>query len=178
MNPRAAADKRKSVMICELCSKKEATVHLTEIVNNAQKNLHLCKNCAQSQGLVHKPNITLNDLLNKLVQPKGTVEAKKFEALVCEECGLTYGEFRNRGRFGCPNDVVAFEKGLEPLLEKIHQATRHTGRAPGASTESVQMQERLARLRHDLDQMKKQENYERCAELRDEITTLEEKLRN
>jgi protein arginine kinase activator len=164
-------------VICELCNKKNATVHLTEVQNNTKTELHLCDTCARQKGLVQKFNMTLNDLLNKLVQPKETPETKKYEGLVCDRCGMTYAEFRQRGRFGCPHDAVAFEKGLEPLLEKIHGATRHTGRVPGTSSESVKLQEQLMRLRRDLEEMKKQENYERCAELRDQISTLEEKLK-
>jgi protein arginine kinase activator len=164
-------------MICELCKKKNATVHLTEAIKDQMKELHLCEVCARQQGLVHKFTLTINDLLQKLVPPKGPQESKKFEGLACPQCGLTYAEFRARGRFGCPHDVVAFEEGLEPLLEKIHGATRHVGRIPGQSSESVKLQERLAKLRRDLEEMKKQENYERCAELRDQINTLEEKLR-
>ena len=41
-------------MICELCSKKNATVHLTEIVESQQKEVHLCQSCAHQQGLVQK----------------------------------------------------------------------------------------------------------------------------
>lgn len=164
-------------MICELCSKKTATVHLTEIIKNQKKELHLCESCARRQGLVHKVTITINDLLNKLVVPKGTKESKKFEGLTCPQCGLSYGEFRSKGRFGCPHDVQAFDEGLAPLLEKIHGSSSHVGRVPGQASESVKLQENLSQLRRDLESMKKDENYEACAELRDKINELESKLK-
>jgi protein arginine kinase activator len=159
-------------MICELCSKKNATVHLTEIIQNQKKELHLCDVCARQQGVVHKP-MTIHDLLGKLVAPKGSKESAKFEALTCDQCGLTYGEFRAKGRFGCSHDVDAFDEGLVPLLEKIHGSSRHTGRAPGRPSESVKIQEELAKLRRQLDEMKRKEDYEACAQIRDRISELE-----
>lgn len=164
-------------MRCELCNKKNATVHLTEIVQSQKKELHLCDVCARKQGIVQKITASPFELLSKLAAPKQSKEGKQFAALTCDQCGLTYEEFRSRGRFGCSNDVKAFEPGLLPLLEKIHGATRHTGRVPGQASESVKIQEQLASLRRDLQESKRAEDYERCAQIRDQISELEEKMR-
>ena len=48
----------------------------------------------------------------------------------CDMCGITFFEFRNQGRLGCPHDYVQFERELEPLIANIHGATQHTGRRP------------------------------------------------
>ncbi|NBW87532.1 MAG: DNA helicase UvrBC, partial [Planctomycetia bacterium] len=45
-------------------------------------------------------------------------------------CGITFFEFRNQGRLGCPHDYVHFDKELEPLIANIHGSTQHTGRRP------------------------------------------------
>ena len=36
-------------MLCEICHKKPAKVHVTRIENNKQFSLHLCQDCARSK---------------------------------------------------------------------------------------------------------------------------------
>lgn len=161
-------------MLCEMCAKANATVHLTEITDTQKKELHVCDDCARKQGLVQKVSITINELVNKMVAPK---IAKQHEALRCPACGLTYAEFRARGRFGCARDYEIFSPGLPPLFEKIHGASRHVGSSPGDDSPAVALEGELARLKKQLGEMKKAENFEKCAELRDRIVEVEEKLR-
>lgn len=160
-------------MLCEMCAKANATVHLTEIINAQKKELHICDECARKQGIVQKVSITINELVNKMVQPK---IAKQHEALRCPNCGLTYADFRTRGRFGCAKDYEVFHPGLPALLEKIHGSSRHVGATPGDASPAVALEGELARLRKQLDDMKKAENFEKCAELRDRIRDVEERL--
>ena len=44
--------------------------------------------------------------------------------------GITFLEFRNHGRFGCPHDYDAFKADLLPLLESVHGDVRHAGKTP------------------------------------------------
>ena len=37
-------------MTCDICHKIEATVHLTEIIDNQITELHLCEECARQKG--------------------------------------------------------------------------------------------------------------------------------
>jgi hypothetical protein len=37
-------------MTCDLCSKNEATVHLSEVINDQTRELHLCEACAREKG--------------------------------------------------------------------------------------------------------------------------------
>jgi protein arginine kinase activator len=51
--------------------------------------------------------------------------------LACPECGLGFMEFRkSAGRLGCPADYAAFRRHLAPLVERVHRAARHRGKAP------------------------------------------------
>ena len=51
---------------------------------------------------------------------------------VCPVCQITFLEFRNSGRLGCPYDYEVFRDELMPLLENIHGETRHSGKVPRA----------------------------------------------
>jgi protein arginine kinase activator len=92
----------------------------------------------------------------------------------CPECGITFEDFRTRGRFGCPKDYEVFRESLGPLLEKIHGSQKHTGRLPrGRAAIDPASGDRLLRLRRELQAAVGNENYEEAARLRDEIRKAE-----
>jgi protein arginine kinase activator len=171
-------------MICESCHQNLATVHLTEIVAKQKKELHLCEDCAREKGDVFKGNFSVHDFLGGLeaaAKKKGAekketptkTKAPVVETGPCPACGLTFPEFKASGRLGCFNDYEHFKKELLPLLEKIHGATQHTGRVPASVPRKVETQSVLTALRKDLNLAIQREEYERAAELRDKIKSLE-----
>ena len=92
----------------------------------------------------------------------------------CPICGITFFEFRNEGRLGCPHDYVRFDAELEPLIVNIHGATKHVGKRPRRAVGDTDWQTDLIRLRRELKEAVEQEHYERASELRDEIRRIEE----
>ncbi len=50
-------------MKCQLCNNNEATVHLTEIINNKVSKLHICEECAREKGQEMESHFGLSDLL-------------------------------------------------------------------------------------------------------------------
>jgi len=158
-------------MQCQMCD-KAATVHLTEIVNGKKTERHLCEACAQKEGIAIKAPAPISELLTSLMSAQA--EAQELGGLRCEQCGLSWLEFRKGGLLGCPNDYTAFEKPLRGLLERVQEgATRHLGRVPRRCSESAAgKQVRLLRLRQDLRQAVEAEDYERAARLRDEMRLL------
>ena len=160
-------------MICQACEKKPATVHFTEIKNGEKTVLHLCEECAGQKGLTHGGPIP--SLLAHLVE--GIQHASKGPETRCPQCGISFEEFRSKGRLGCPQDYEVFEKELAPLIEKIHSAKRHAGRLPQGAVPDTAREDRLLRLRRELASAVKEEMDEAAARLRDEIRTTEEALR-
>ena len=42
---------RGDILLCELCNKNEATIHITKIVNGVKKEANICSECAgKSEG--------------------------------------------------------------------------------------------------------------------------------
>src|SRR5262245_26231920 len=158
-------------MKCMFCD-NPATVHLTDIVNNKKRELHLCERCARERNLLPEPpsaqQLDLKALLNLLAHPfpTGTAPDESDAATVapepvagaCEICGLTLAEFKAEGRLGCMHDYEALRDTLEPLIERIHRSTAHSGKAP-----------RAVRVREWQKQMRAAvaaEDYEEAARLR------------
>jgi protein arginine kinase activator len=163
--------------LCERCKRAQATFHMTNIEpSGAKQERHLCERCAVEEGLVQvpKPSENINDILEGLVAESKS-SAASLSSLVCDACGISYVEFRNRGLLGCPADYDAFEEELRKLLERAHDgATHHTGKSPksnGARRTSIQD---VRRLKRQLAEAVAAEDYERAAQLRDKIREAEE----
>ena len=160
-------------MLCQFCGKNPATIHFTEIKEEVKRELHICEECANEKGL--GSGGPLPPMLFELMQGGRREDAA--EDLECPECGITFGEFRTKGRFGCPHDYEVFAEPMGPLLEKIHGSRSHTGRLPrGRTTVDTGASDSLLRLRRELKDMVRTENYEDAARIRDQIKTLEDSL--
>jgi protein arginine kinase activator len=91
----------------------------------------------------------------------------------CPGCGISFSRFRETGRFGCAQCYETFAAELEPLVRRVHGATRHTGKVPHREGPAYEQSARLRRLNEDLERAIGAEDYERAAELRDLIRELE-----
>ncbi len=163
-------------MQCDQCGDREAVIHLTQIVNNEMSTFHLCETCAAEKGLEPGANMGNYPLADFLAQMgKGSVAEPAAPAEgACAFCGLTLAEFRKTGRLGCSHCYVTFEPQLRSLLRRLHGGTQHVGKVylPGDPT-LADRQERLAGLRRKLDKAVQSEDFERAAQLRDQIRALE-----
>jgi len=166
-------------MKCDICKKREATVHLTEIINDKVSKLHLCEKCAKEKGDQMQSHFGLTDLLSGLMDmgPVMGDEPLKVKASPkCDMCGMTYQDFQKKGKLGCGECYEKFNKPLSELLRKIHGSDRHVGKMPFKGEKTVKEQEDLKRLKDELNKMIQQEEFEKAAVLRDRIKELEEKM--
>jgi len=164
-------------MLCDICKKNDATVHLTEIVNDQMSELHLCEDCARQKSLAMEQQFGLNDLLAGMADfGKGEKESETTINAKCPNCGLTYADFRKIGRLGCGECYSAFSKYLAPLLKRIHGSTQHTGKSPLKVTKGLKNEIDVQALRNRLQRAIAQEAFEEAAKLRDQIKEAEKKI--
>ncbi|MDZ7779745.1 MAG: UvrB/UvrC motif-containing protein [Gemmatimonadota bacterium] len=164
-----------SDMVCSNCGATDAVVHLTQIVDNEMSTFHLCEKCAAEKGLESTPepvSVPLTDFLAQMGQDE--VEEPESDEHECSFCGLTFQQFRDSGRLGCPHCYETFAPALRRLLRRVHGGTQHVGKVylppdPSAS----EMEKRLEGLRRSLHRAIESEDFERAAELRDQIRSLE-----
>jgi protein arginine kinase activator len=163
-------------MLCDICGKNQATVHLTEIVDEQMNELHLCEECAREKSAQMEQQFGLGDLLVGLTE-FGKPGKKETEGadVECPNCGLTYSDFRKIGRLGCSECYTAFKKYLAPLLRRIHGSCQHVGKSPvkvgKVSRKKIDLQE----LHKQLQKAIESEAFEEAAQLRDRIKELEKK---
>jgi len=180
-------------MKCQHCD-KQAVFHITELESGAVRELHLCEDHARSYLNQSEAASGPGDAeeaeegkqaAGGLTGPLGVGQTADELALLdqraCDMCGITFFEFRNQGRLGCPHDYVQFEKELEPLIANIHGATEHTGRRPsrvGADSPLPEGTEELTRvigLRREMKESIACEDYEKARENRDAVRALEDR---
>jgi len=155
---------------CDRCD-HPATVHLTEIKSGEKSERHLCEECARALH-VPQPSKELQKLL-KSFEPLHSMSRRHRTDLAraCPECGMTYAEFRQHGRFGCARDYEVFGKDVLALLKRIHGSSRYTGKAPGGrqAVRGGELLDEIAVARARLASAIDEEDYEEAARLRDEI---------
>jgi protein arginine kinase activator len=166
-------------MLCSVCKKKPATVHLTQIVNDKMQKVDLCEDCAKDKGVNDPTGFMMADMIFGVSAPQEIAEpaapAAKAAELACPKCGCAQSDFKKLGRFGCAHCYQVFSEGLEDLLKSMHKGTRHVGKVPGSQREAPPANDaadRLQQLSRQLEQAVAQEDYEMAAKLRDEIKAL------
>jgi protein arginine kinase activator len=181
-------------MICEICHEHQATIHIQEIVGSEKKTLHICPHCAAEKKIddsaLNGFNLAeiLYNLSSQMLQssPKtaGGAAAKAAAAsssptLVCAACGWDSNRFRETGRLGCGACYVVFRDLLGKVLKSMHRGTFHLGKHPGTQerSEGGRALAEIMRLQKDLEESVLREEYERAAELRDQIAALRDKAK-
>lgn len=165
-------------MLCDICTKKEATVHLTEIINDQVTKLNLCEDCAREKGAQMEEHFGLSELLAGLTDIGTTVEPEIAITTKCPNCGLTYQNFRKMGRLGCSECYEVFKKELGPLLKRIHGSDRHVGKVPLKGGKTIKDTRTLQDLKIQLEKAIQTEEFEEAAKLRDKIRDLEQKVKS
>lgn len=161
-------------MKCESCKKRQATIHLTEIVNNQKKEVHLCEKCAEKQGVV-KQSMSIADFLSGLASSTPSGQEAQASDVQCPSCGISLAEFQKGGRFGCSDDYTAFRASIMPLIDKIHDASQHVGKMPARADQDVAREKALRQLQAELKRSVEREEYEEAARIRDRLRELEDK---
>lgn len=165
-------------MLCQECSKRQASVHFTKIVNGEKMELKLCEVCAKERGdldLGHGEHFSFHKLLAGLldIDELQVIGEKVIEKVTCKNCGLTEQVFVNSGRLGCSTCYETFGFKLNPLLKRIQGGTAHVGKVPVRAGGKIRIKREMQNLRDKLNLCIAKENFEQAAVIRDEIRQLE-----
>ena len=166
-------------MLCDVCNKNPATVHLTEIIDEQMNELHLCEDCARHKSAAMEQQFGLSDLLAGMADfEKPSNKEEEVVTIKCPSCGLTYADFKKIGRLGCGECYNVFRKYLAPLLKRIHGSNQHIGKNPTKIKTAVKLYKKrtgLPELKNQLQKAISQEAFEEAARLRDQIKEMEAK---
>ena len=167
-------------MTCSQCQERDAVMELTQVANGQVTKIHLCEQCAAERGLENTAAVGKSPLASYIAaMGQGLNDAATAGSgdlsFVCKSCGATLQDFRESGRLGCPDCYRTLGEPLRELLRRLHGATRHTGEryaAPGSTPTSANRKSSLE-LREQLKRAIESEDFERAAQLRDELKVTE-----
>jgi protein arginine kinase activator len=171
-------------MLCDRCQKRDAKILYTEIINGVKKEQHLCEECAtdytsfQMEKPIMNSELTLGDLLSTLLDNYTSAGKKQageeIPSVTCSNCGTTYEEFIQKGRFGCANCYRSFHEQLGKTFKGIQGAEVHTGKRPkgfvtATSDRILKGFSEIEKLSLKLQEAIEKEEFEEAARLRDLI---------
>jgi protein arginine kinase activator len=168
-------------MKCQKCE-KPATFHITDLTVEPLLALHLCPDCAKQylqpeQAALPAP--TMSNVIDKQLKLEQTAEElKELDSKSCPICGISFFEFRQAGRLGCPHDYDFFQAELEPLLLNVHGNTKHVGKYPRRQPLEAELTHSIVRQRRELRDAVESEDYERASKIRDQIRIFETQKRD
>jgi protein arginine kinase activator len=141
---------------------------LTETVDGQRRKLDLCATCARKAGVTlpeKPPSLALDAVVQTLIVAHVGELVGEMADLICPVCRVKYMEFRARGRLGCPHDYQLFVRGLLPLIQRTHGATRHVGKVARVQRGAGERLTLRAKLRDAIAR----EDYELAVTLRDQL---------
>jgi len=147
---------------CYICKKQPGEVKCVIVVKGEKITRRLCADCAREAGFAEQ--LKLNRRVGK---PAFKITADKPDVF-CPDCKLSFSQFLVSGLFGCPACYRSFKSFISDILKGIHSATYHRGRGPGKDRSLD-----LSQLKWKLSEAVVAEDFERAAEIRDEISRIE-----
>lgn len=168
-------------MLCEECGRSEAIVHIVQIGPGGRSEKNICMSCAARYGetilRAQQQNVSVNDFLKGIFggsreESEATDDAPH---ITCPNCGMRFQDFSRAG-IGCSVCYDTFHRELEPLLRRIHGSSVHRGKIPRRSGSSIMLRQEAEQLRARLKEAVAREEYEKAAEYRDRIRSLERQL--
>lgn len=158
-------------MLCQVCQVKTAEIKISHVLNNKKIEMNLCKKCAEEKGmnnpLMNLPQI-FGNIIAELLGEEFLKTKKEKDGVQCPGCGASWGYFQKIGLLGCDICYETYQKDLDVVLRRIHGSNQHIGSRPKSHRQIVDEIE-LKRIKLELQQAIKSENFEKAAELRDII---------
>ncbi len=159
---------------CKNCS-KEKTIFFTQIVDGKIKKFDLCADCPYAQAVNDPAGFGLAEQLTA-AGVQLDEEQSLGSSVSCPNCGFSMVDFKKTGRLGCSECYEVFHDAIANLIKPMHRGTKHTGKVPAHLKEELELTTRISRLQVELQQEVDAENYEKAAELRDQLRHCEESL--
>lgn len=158
-------------MMCDKCGKNPATTHVKTVINGVVHQNHLCAYCAAKEGYNNLGNLSLANLLTSMFSD--SIGTGHSQSRRCECCGCSFSDIVESGRVGCSECYLTFKEELLPSLNRLHGKALHVGSAPiKQESEKESLEEKKEKLKAELQKAIENEEFEKAAELRDEIKAL------
>lgn len=168
-------------MLCQKCSKREATTHIKRVINGEATESHLCADCASAlgyDGFFGGFNFSIPNIFSSFFTD-GLISLGSAKTERCEKCQSSFDDIVKSGMVGCSHCYEKFYDKLLPSIQRIHGKAKHNGKKPPLYENEAQevkistddlIKEKKAQMQVAIEK----QDFERAAVLRDEIKELTE----
>ena len=164
-------------MLCDNCKKRQASIHITKIINGAKREVHLCEQCTSLEQIGENVLNFKNFITN--FTDFGSESNKSFsdyDEPACDHCGMTYEMFKKYGKFGCEHCYDAFEPMISPMIKRMQGKNVHIGKIVNNGGEDIRKKREIDELNQKLRAAVEKEEYEQAAVYRDMIKELTKEI--
>lgn len=171
-------------MKCDRCGKDGACIHVVKVVKGKKLESWLCSECARKDQelnmfkVFNADDISVDDMINEIagyINDINGISEIDEKTLVCSNCGTTYSECKKTGLVGCSKCYEAFKNQILSELERMQGCNIYSGKIPERQCKEIIVKRALSKLKHEMDKFIEVEEYEKAAEIRDQIKILQEK---
>ena len=173
-------------MLCQNCSKAQATTHIKRVINGETTEQHLCAACAKKLGFdsfFDDFSLSIPNFFSGFFSDAApALTGRQTER--CPSCGSSFEEIVRTGMVGCADCYETFYDKLLPSIQRIHGRARHAGKHPPevvtaeqpaqAKPEKPTKEQQIEDLQKQMQQAIEEQNFEQAAVLRDNIKALKE----
>jgi len=146
-------------MKCMFCG-LPATRFVTTTINGKTTQQYLCESCAKQREY---------DFYHQTRRATRPVQKE----IVCPKCQTKQREFLKTGFLGCAECYKTFANTIENLLPKIQGGNKHVGIVYTGERREETKDEKLKRLRHQLNKASKEMRYADAEKIYRQIKELE-----
>lgn len=165
------------LMICDICKKKNAVIHIEKHASNNHTQLNICADCAGIESF--SPDKIKGEDLNRIINELAAYQ-KSVDQASCEDCGTTSEEFQKTAKVGCAKCYTNLSKAVNLRAWQVAKSMKHIGRTPFnlfvKPADFAENVEDLQIIEEKLEKSISSENYEEAAILRDRIMELKKAL--
>lgn len=148
-------------MKCEKCNEREANVFYTATINGQTTQRHLCGECAREEGLdrVFRNEWAMaNSMLGSFFGMHRTMNGGLMDGFMSMPM-ITFPAF------------MAYPGQLQAAPAPVKEAAEE--KIPDDAGDDIKAKRALVKLRHELDEAVRAENFEKAIEIRNQIKKLE-----
>lgn len=118
---------------------------------------------------IQQPSDQPEEITKELVTPMPQPISTRLPLTVCPECGFTIENYKAVERLGCAKCYEVFWEEIVPMLQQVQNSLQHCGKQPKHALHVVRMEKDMENLQLQLEKAVKREDYEKAAQIRDEI---------
>ena len=163
-------------MECQRCGLRKGQIQVTRLVEGELQEVLLCDECLRAETRLEQVSpLAANHMLTAILDAvsQSPLQVNLIRTTSCNQCGMTFGLYREIGKMGCSKCYQTFSERLEPVLNNWHGHSNHVGKKRKRAPQNLAQKMALQKLHKTLKEAVQAEAFEEAAAIRDQIMEME-----